>query len=103
MKNWIIKVSSIMVTLFVLIMNQSFIQAQEDGDDIVIGKYKIIHSNVLDEDRLLLIHLPREYGETQMSAPKTWNMQKGLPNFFNLKSLTASVLEWNLGNHPDIS
>jgi len=55
--------------LFGLILTQDFVQAQEDGDDIVIGRYKIIHSNILDEDRLLLIHLPREYDETRLSYP----------------------------------
>ncbi len=43
--------------------------AQKDGDDIVIGKYKMIHSHVLEEDRLLLIHLPLEYEESQLSYP----------------------------------
>ena len=66
MKKWIFEALKVLAVLFVLIMNQGFIQAQEDGDNIVIGKYRVLHSNVLDEDRLLLIHLPREYGETQL-------------------------------------
>jgi len=67
MKMLILKASTVFILLFSLILNQGFVQAQENGDDIVIGKYKIIHSNILDEDRLLLIHFPREYDETRLS------------------------------------
>ena len=49
MKKRILKVFFIQVFLFVLIMNQGFLQAQEDGDDIVIGKYRVLHSQVLDD------------------------------------------------------
>lgn len=35
--------------------------AQQDDDDVVIGKYRVIHSQILNEDRTLLIHLPRGY------------------------------------------
>lgn len=43
--------------------------AQQDGDDIVIAKYKMIHSHILDEDRLLFVHLPRRYEDTQLAYP----------------------------------
>jgi predicted alpha/beta superfamily hydrolase/TolA-binding protein len=69
MKLFILKVSQVFVLLIALILNQGLVKAQEDGDDIVIGKYKIIHSNILEEDRLLLIHLPRDYDETRLSYP----------------------------------
>lgn len=99
MKNWVIKVSSIMVVLFVLIMNQDFIQAQEDGDDIVIGKYRVLHSNVLDEDRLLLIHLPREYGETQLSYPVLYLLYgQDINNYF----AEAVIIPEKLGSTGEI-
>jgi hypothetical protein len=69
MKTLMLKASTVFMLLFSLMLNQSYLQAQEDGDDVVLGKYKLIHSNILDEDRLLLIHLPREYGETRLSYP----------------------------------
>lgn len=43
--------------------------AQRDGDDVVIGKYKVIHSKILDEDRTLLIHLPEDYNKTDKKYP----------------------------------
>jgi predicted alpha/beta superfamily hydrolase/Tfp pilus assembly protein PilF len=44
-------------------------QAQKTGDDIVIGKYRVIHSNILDEDRTLLIYLPRNYENSTLDYP----------------------------------
>ena len=47
----------------------NFVKAQQDGDDISIGKYKIIHSEILDEDRTLLIHLPQNYEKSGKTYP----------------------------------
>ena len=43
--------------------------AQKSGEDISIGKYEIIHSEILNEDRTLLIHLPRGYEGAIQSYP----------------------------------
>jgi hypothetical protein len=43
--------------------------AQEDNEDVVVGKYRKIHSEILDEDRLVLVHLPRGYEGTSISYP----------------------------------
>ena len=43
--------------------------AQQDGDPVSIGTYRVIHSRALDEDRTLLIHLPRGYGQTVAAYP----------------------------------
>jgi len=43
--------------------------AQNDGDDIVIGKYRKLHSAVTNEDRTLSVWLPRTYDETNLSYP----------------------------------
>lgn len=98
MKKWILNVSSIMVALFVLIMSQGFLQAQEDRDDIVIGKYRILHSDVLDEDRLLFIHLPRDYEETQLNYPVLYLLYVDIYNYF---ADAASITE-RLGSTGEI-
>jgi len=59
----------VVISILFFYSGQKLCFAQKDGDDVVIGKYKMIHSHVLDEDRLLLIHLLREYGDTQLSYP----------------------------------
>jgi tetratricopeptide (TPR) repeat protein len=42
---------------------------QRDGEDVAIGKYHVIHSNVLHEDRTLLVHLPRGYEDGKRRYP----------------------------------
>jgi hypothetical protein len=32
--------------------------SQKDAEDIVIGKYRIIQSEILNEERRILVHLP---------------------------------------------
>jgi uncharacterized protein len=51
----------------VISVKQSF--AQNEGDAITIGKYQKIHSTIMNEDRTLLIHLPRSYAKTKYSYP----------------------------------
>jgi predicted alpha/beta superfamily hydrolase/thioredoxin-like negative regulator of GroEL len=56
--------------------------AQEDGDDITIGTYRTIYSNVLDEDRLLYVHLPRDYEDTKLSYPVLYLLYVDIYNYF---------------------
>lgn len=84
--------------LFVLIMNQGFIQAQEDGDDIVIGKYRVLHSNIMDEDRLLFVHLPRDYEDTQLNYPVLCLLYVDIYNYY----LDAASIAEKLGSTGEI-
>ncbi|MBG0860605.1 MAG: hypothetical protein IQL11_13985, partial [Bacteroidales bacterium] len=43
--------------------------SQNDGDNIVIGKYRKLHSETTNEDRTLLIWLPRSYHQSTISYP----------------------------------
>jgi len=44
-------------------------QSIRDGDPVSIGTFRQLHSDVLDEDRLLLIYLPRDYEDSDLSYP----------------------------------
>ena len=46
------------LTLLFNFFFETTILAQKDNDDITIGKYRNLHSKILNEDRLLLISLP---------------------------------------------
>lgn len=63
--------AGIYVVLTYWLMGQSIntVYAQKTGDDIVIGKYEVIHSEILNEDRTLLIHLPRNYEKSTIDYP----------------------------------
>jgi enterochelin esterase-like enzyme len=43
--------------------------AQTDGEIVSLGVYRVIHSSILDEDRVLQIHLPPGYESTEATYP----------------------------------
>jgi hypothetical protein len=43
--------------------------AQADGDPISLGSYRVLHSQVLGEDRVLQVHLPRDYADGSLAYP----------------------------------
>jgi predicted alpha/beta superfamily hydrolase/TolA-binding protein len=66
--------------------------AQQDGDDIVIGKYRTIHSHILNEDRLLFVHLPKEYEDTQLRFPVLYVLYVDLYDYFTEAVTTTEKL-----------
>jgi predicted alpha/beta superfamily hydrolase len=64
------------VVVAVLLMGQAS-YAQNDGDPVSIGTYRKLHSNILDEDRLLLVNLPRGYDETELHYPVLYVLYGG--------------------------
>jgi hypothetical protein len=56
--------------------------ARMDGESITLGTYRTIHSNILNEDRLLWIHLPKEYEDTGLAYPFLILLYVDLYNYF---------------------
>lgn len=52
-----------------LAASPAFSQDALDGEPVAIGVFRRLHSDVLDEDRSLLVCLPRDYEESSMSYP----------------------------------
>jgi predicted alpha/beta superfamily hydrolase len=98
MKGWIFKGSIFLWLVFILTSSSSPVQAQQDGDDIVIGKYKVLHSAILDEDRLLFVHLPRDYQETRLSYPVLYILWVDIYNYFS----DATAVTEKLGSTGEI-
>ena len=65
-----------LMTLAVFIISTS---AQEDGDPVSIGTYRILQSKILNEDRMLLVNLPNGYNETTNSYPVLYILYGGQP------------------------
>jgi len=61
-----------LILFFALLINfflQTFTLAQQENENITIGTYRILHSKILNEDRTLLISLPRGYDRSMLSYP----------------------------------
>lgn len=52
-----------------LVASPAIPQESQDGEPVSIGAFRLLHSDVLDEDRTLLVCLPKDYEETGMSYP----------------------------------
>ena len=57
------------LTTAVFLLSPPEAQAQADGDPIALGTYRVLHSQVLGEDRVLQVHLPRGYESTEAAYP----------------------------------
>jgi tetratricopeptide (TPR) repeat protein len=47
---------------------------QNDGDDVVIGKYRTINSNILGEERRILVNLPVGYETSEIQYPVVFHL-----------------------------
>ena len=63
--------------------------SQKDCDNIVIGKYRKLHSSVTDEDRTLLVWLPRSYNQSAISYPVVYLLYGQNPSECFLPTITA--------------
>ena len=58
-----------LVFLLLTFITASYLHSQQDGEDISWGKYRVLHSEILNEDRTLLIALPDDYENSNLSFP----------------------------------
>lgn len=63
--------------------------AQNDGDDITIGKYRKLHSEVTNEERTLLVWLPRSYNDSVLSYPVVYLLYGQNISAYLLPTITA--------------
>ena len=60
--------------LFVLFFCSICAFSQNDGEDVVIGKYHVINSKILGEERRILVHLPLGYEDTELNYPVVYHL-----------------------------
>jgi tetratricopeptide (TPR) repeat protein len=77
-------------------------RAQKDGDDVVIGKYRIFHSRIFDEDRLLLVHLPRGYETEKISYPVLFHLYGDNINDYIAPAMVACEKLGETGEAPPV-
>lgn len=76
--------------------------SQTDGDDIVIGKYRKLHSAVTNEDRTLLVWLPRSYNESTLSYPVVYLLYGQNISGYLLPAITACDMLAETGSIPEM-
>jgi predicted alpha/beta superfamily hydrolase/Flp pilus assembly protein TadD len=79
--------------LMISILLRSVCLSQQDGDPISIGTYKVMHSDILNEDRLLYVHLPEDYHHAQQRYPVLYIFYAQLYNYF----ADAAIITEKLG------
>jgi tetratricopeptide (TPR) repeat protein len=78
MKNKIQNVfTSIIFSILIIFFINNSSLAQEDGSPVSIGTYRNLYSQILNENRTLLINLPRGYNETNISYPVLYILYGG--------------------------
>jgi predicted alpha/beta superfamily hydrolase len=60
---------TITFAIAIMLCVADFSHAQEDGSPVSIGTYRTLHSQILNEDRTLLVNLPKGYDETTIRYP----------------------------------
>ena len=55
--------------LLILFVGPSYASPQADHDPISIGNYRVLPSEILGEDRVLQVHLPRGYENSDGAYP----------------------------------
>ena len=63
--------------------------SQNDGDEIVIGKFRKFFSSTTNEERTLLVRLPRSYNDSVLSYPVVYLLYGQNTSAYLLPSITA--------------
>jgi len=61
--------SLLLPALFLALLVPAPAASQADGDPVTLGTYRVLHSDLLEEDRLLQVHVPRGYEAGSLSYP----------------------------------
>ena len=61
--------------IVISILSLSFtLPAQVDSTNIVFGHYRNIHSDILDQERVLYLHLPDDYHDSKEAYPVVFQL-----------------------------
>lgn len=78
MREWNRHVTALLgIAVAALGLMASPVVAEEDGSPVSIGTYRSLHSEVLDEQRTLLVNLPKGYDETDLHYPVLYVLYGG--------------------------
>ena len=82
------------VIISLILLPFVFVTAQKKDDDVIIGEYDNLHSKVLNEERTLLISLPKGYEYTQERYPVIYVLDGDVTSHAQTFS-TVNNLNWS--------
>jgi predicted alpha/beta superfamily hydrolase len=88
--------------LLILILITSPLYSQIDGEDIIIGKYRVIQSDILNEERRILVHLPLGYEATELKYPVVFHLYGDFLTTYYTPALTATDRLHDSGLMPQV-
>ncbi|MBN1163467.1 MAG: tetratricopeptide repeat protein [Candidatus Krumholzibacteriota bacterium] len=86
-----IVIISIPIAICLIMLADHPSAAQEDGSPVSIGTFRILYSSVLDEDRTLLVNLPKSYAESTMPYPVLYILYGGQVRGYFAESAACAV------------
>jgi len=88
---------ALFTTLFLLTLNvDNPCLAQDNGEDVVIGKYCKVESKILGEEQTYLVHLPSGYESSQERYPVVYCMNGTMLSNFAVSTATLDRLGFEL-------
>ena len=92
------KASAMKKTLILIFLSLFPLSAfsQNDGEDISIGKYHVIPSKALAENRRILVHLPLEYESTKLDYPVVYHLygDEVMTYFMGIFAVIFYLFKW---------
>ena len=76
------------------------LSAQTNNSSVTIGDYRQIHSDVLDEERIVLISLPEDYSKSEKRYPVLFKLDGDKGNFLQASSAVYYLSDMT-DNAPD--
>jgi hypothetical protein len=89
---------------FILLLTflPSVITAQEDGEDITFGNFRTIHSEILDQERMLYVKLPEDYESSGDSYPVVFQLYSHFMYSYYLPVVRTTNLMVGMGEAPEM-
>jgi hypothetical protein len=94
------KIKYLTLLTLALFVSPSF--SQNDGEDIAIGKYRVIKSDILDEERRILVHLPLGYEDTELNYPVIFHLYGDFLTTYFTEAVTVTERMFDSGLMPQV-
>lgn len=87
------------LVLFILTITQNS-YAQKDLDDITFGKYRYVHSEIMNEDRQLFVYLPEGYESSDESYPVVFQLYSHFLHSYYIPAIRTTDIMGGNGQAP---